>query len=68
MVFKSLEYGTARLVGMGTVGETAVLGETEDFLEVTRQLLWLHVEGAKALDAWGVDDVRCKRREVRVER
>ena len=34
MVFKGLEHGTARLVGVGAVGETAVFGEAEDLTEI----------------------------------
>ena len=59
MVFQGLEHRTAWLVGMGAIAEAAVLGELEDFLEVTGQLLLLHVEGAETLDAWSVDEPGC---------
>ena len=57
MVLEGLEHGTARFVGVGAVGETAVLGEMEDILEIAGNLLRLHVEGAETLDAWSVDEV-----------
>ena len=56
MGFEGLEYGTARLMGMGAVGETTVFGEAEDLTEIAGDLLGFHVKGAKALDARGVDD------------
>jgi len=62
MVLEGLEHGTARFVGVGAVREAAVLGEMEDLLEIAGNLLGLHVEGAEALDAWSVDDIRGKRR------
>ena len=42
-------------MGMGAIGETTVLRETEDLLEIAGKLLWLHVEGAEAFDAWCID-------------
>ena len=42
-------------MGMGAVGEAAVLGIVENFLEITCQFLGLHIEGAKALDAWCIN-------------
>ena len=55
MVLQGLEHGTARLMGVGTVGEAAVLGEAEDLTEIARQLFRLHVESAEALDARSVN-------------
>jgi hypothetical protein len=57
MVLDGLQNGTARLMGMGAIRKTAILGEMEDFLEVAGQLLTLHIEGTKALDSWSVDEV-----------
>ena len=57
MVFNSLQYRTARLMGVGTVRETALLGVLEDFLEIAGQLLTLHIKCAEALNAWRVDDI-----------
>jgi hypothetical protein len=57
VVFDGLQDGTAWFVGVGTVGEAALLGKLEDFLEIAGQLFALHIEGAKALDTWGVDEV-----------
>ena len=51
MVFEGFEYGAARLVGVGAVGETAVFGEMENLLEIAGKFLGLHVESAEALDA-----------------
>ena len=56
MVFDSAEYGTAGFVGVGAVGEAALLGELKDFAEVAGELFALHVEGAKALDAGRIDE------------
>ena len=36
MFFYSLQYGASGLVGVGAVGEAAVFGEVEDFLEIAR--------------------------------
>ena len=58
VVFYGFEYGTAWLMGMGAVGEAALLGEFEDFLEIAGQLLPFHIEGAEALDAGSVDEKR----------
>ena len=68
MVLEGLEHSTARFVGVGAVREAAVLGEMEDILEIAGNLLGLHVEGAKALDAWSVDDIRGKRKVERGKR
>ena len=56
VVFDGFENGAARFVGVGAVGEAALLGELEDFAEIAGQLLTLHVEGAKTLDAWRIDE------------
>ena len=53
--FKCFAHDSARLMGMGAVAETAVFWEMEDLLEVAAYLLGLHVEGAEAFDAGGVD-------------
>ena len=55
MLFHRFQDGTTWLVGVGTVGEAALFGELKNFLEITRQFLALHIEGAKALDTWGVN-------------
>ena len=51
-----LAHGTSWLMGMGTVGETTVLGELEDLTEITRQLFLLDIKGAEALDSRRVDE------------
>ena len=56
VAFDGFQYGTARLVSVGAVRETTLLGEFKNLLEIAGQLLTLHIEGAKALDAWGVDE------------
>ena len=58
MLLKGLEHSATRLMGMGAVRETAVLREMEDILEIAGNLLRLHIERAKALDAWSVDEIR----------
>ena len=55
VVFDCLENSTARFMGMGAVGETTLLGEFENFLEVAGQFLTFHIKSAKAFDTWGVD-------------
>ena len=57
VVFERLKDGTARFMGVCTVRETTVLGKAEDFLEITRDFLWLHVEGAEALNPRSVNEV-----------
>ena len=57
MIFYGLQHGTSGLVGVGAVGEAAVLGEVEDFLEIARQLFFLYVEGSEAAYSRCVDDV-----------
>ena len=56
MVVERLQDRAARLMGVGTIGETAVLGKLEYLTEITGQFLWLDIEGAEALDARGVDE------------
>ena len=56
VVFDSFEHGTAGFMCVCAVAETALLGETEDFLEVAGQFLALHIKGTEALDAWRVDE------------
>ena len=53
----SLANGAMGFVGVGAVVEPAIGRESEDFLEVVADLFLLHVEGAEAFDARGVDDV-----------
>ena len=50
MVFESFQYSTAGLVSMGTIGEAAVFGEVEDFLEITCQFFGFHIEGTEAFN------------------
>jgi hypothetical protein len=54
MVFQRFEYGTARFVSVSAVRETAILGEAKNLLEITCQFFRLHIEGAEALDTWGI--------------
>ena len=54
MILQGLKHRTARLMGMTTVRETAVFRETEYLTEIARQLFGFYVEGAKALNTWGV--------------
>ena len=55
VIVEGLQHGTARLVGVGAVGEAALPRELEKLLEIAGQLFALHVEGAEALDARGVN-------------
>ena len=57
VVFDGLQDGTAWFVGMGTIREATLLGELEDFLEIAGQFLAFHIEGAKAFDAWSIDEI-----------
>ena len=57
MILHSLQHGTARFMGMGTIGETAVFREAEDILEITGNLFGLHVKRAKALNSRRVDEI-----------
>ena len=56
VVFDSFQHGTSRFVGVGTVGELALLGELKNLLEIAGQLLALHVKRAKALDTRRIDE------------
>ena len=56
VVFDGFEYSTSGFMGMSAVGETTLLRELENLLEIARQLFTFHIEGAKTLDAWGVDE------------
>ena len=56
VVFYGLQDGTAGFVCVCAVGKAALTGELENFAEIAGKLFTLHVEGAKALDAWGVDE------------
>ena len=56
VIFEGLKDGTAGLVGVGAVGKATVLGETENFFEITCQFFRFHIEGAKALDARCIDE------------
>ena len=62
VVLDSLQHGAARLVGMGAIGEAALLRELENLAEIAGQLFTLHIERTEALDAWGVDEIRGERR------
>ena len=57
MLLHSFTHGTVGFCAMSAVAILALVGETEDFREVVSYLLYLHVEGTKALDTWSVDDV-----------
>ena len=65
VVFERLKDGTARFMGVCTVRETTVLGKAEDLLEITRDFLWLHVEGAEAFNARSVNEVARLPRDTR---
>ncbi len=58
MVFHRLYDGTPRLVRMCAIAESAFGGGFEYLAEIMANLLWLHVKGAEALDAWSVDEKR----------
>ena len=51
VIFHRLDDSTTRFVGMRTVGKTTVLGEMEDFLEITGQFFFLDIKRTEALDA-----------------
>lgn len=51
VVFQRFQHRTPRFVGMRTIRKPAPLREMEDFTEITRQLLRLHVERSESLDA-----------------
>lgn len=51
------ENGAARLVGVGAVGESAVVGVVENLTEVGGELFGFDVECAEPFDARGVDEV-----------
>ena len=55
VLLHGFEHGTAWLVGVGAVAILAMGRGVEDLGEVVADLLYLHVEGAKALDAWSID-------------
>ena len=55
VVFYGFDYGTAGFVGVGAVGEAALLGELEDFLEIAGQLFAFHIEGSEALYSRSID-------------
>ena len=61
VVFEGLKHGTARLVGVGAVGETAVFGEAEDLTEIGGEFFGFHIEGAEAFDARGIDEPPIRR-------
>lgn len=52
------EDGTTRLVGVGTVAEATIGGDTEDLFEVVAYGFLLEFDGAEAFDARGVDQER----------
>ena len=41
---------------MRTVGKTAILGESEDLLEIAGKLFGFHIEGTETLDTWCIDE------------
>ena len=55
MLLHSLDDGTTRFVGMGTVGELAVLRKLENFLEIAGEFLLLDIKGTEALDGGACD-------------
>ena len=57
MVLHCLDDGTARFMGVGAVGELAVLREPEYLLEVAGEFLLLYIEGSEALDARSIDEI-----------
>ena len=57
VIFYRIKHSTTGFVGVGAVGEPAILGEAEDFLEVAGYFFGLHIEGAKAAYAGRVDDI-----------
>ncbi len=50
VILECLQHSTSRLMGVGTVGETAILGKLEDLLEIAGQLLGFNIEGSETLD------------------
>ena len=57
MLLHSLDDGTARFVGVGTVGELAVLRKLENFLEIAGEFLLLDIKGTEALDARSINEI-----------
>ena len=57
MLLHSLDDGTARFVGVGTVGELAVLRKLENFLEIAGEFLLLDIKGTEDLDARSINAV-----------
>ena len=57
MFLKCLPHSTTRLMSVGAVAETTLLGKVEYLLEIACYLLTLHVERAEPLDAGSIDDV-----------
>lgn len=55
VTFEGFEDGTVGFVGMGTVVETAIVGEMEDLFEVMSYFFAFHVESTKALDAGSIN-------------
>ena len=51
VILERLQHSTSRLMGVGTVGEAAILGELEDLLEIAGQLLGFNIEGSETLDS-----------------
>ena len=57
VIFHRLDDSTTRFVGMRTVGKTTVLGEMEDFLEITGQFFFLDIKRTEALDARSINEI-----------
>lgn len=65
MVFECLKDGTAWLMRVGTITETALFGEMENISEITGEFFFFHIKCAKALDSWSIYEVRGGRRRKR---
>ena len=49
-------------MGVSTVGESAIFGEVEDLFEITGEFFGFYIKCAETFDAWGVDEIRGKRK------
>lgn len=56
-MFERFEDCTSRFVSMRAVVETAVFAYTENFGEIVRYFVELHIDHTEAFDARGVDEV-----------
>ena len=59
-VFHCFFHGAARLVGVGAVVESAVLGGLEDFGEIMRDAVALEFHQSECTDARSINDVAAK--------